>query len=217
MNRTFTTASVVSLPTRRTTPSWMTRSSFAWMDFGISISSSRNSVPPLAVSSSPGLSRAAPDQDLQLRAGERLRQVIPRPRLERLEARGDRRVPRHDDDDRARISGERGLQQLAARDLAHEPVDEGNVEGTPLQRVAGLVATPGHDDVVAFRLEYAVAAFPQRALVIHDQNADTRSGGRIDRRQRWHTPSREGSEGAVHRVVVCRRRITRSSTSKVWH
>src|SRR5207248_2762954 len=60
MKRTFTTASVVSLPTRRTTPSWITRSSFAWIGFGISISSSRNSVPPLAASSRPGLSRTAP-------------------------------------------------------------------------------------------------------------------------------------------------------------
>ena len=60
MNRTFTTASVVSLPTRRTMPSWITRSSFAWIAFDISISSSRNSVPPFAVSSKPGLSRTAP-------------------------------------------------------------------------------------------------------------------------------------------------------------
>src|SRR6266446_1705235 len=60
MNRTFTTASVVSLPTRRTTPSWMTRRSLAWIDLGISTSSSRNSVPPWAASSNPGLSRTAP-------------------------------------------------------------------------------------------------------------------------------------------------------------
>ena len=60
MNRTFTTASVVSLPTRLTTPSWITRNSFAWMGLDISVSSSRNSVPPFAVSSRPGLSRTAP-------------------------------------------------------------------------------------------------------------------------------------------------------------
>ncbi len=59
-NRTSTTASACSEPTRRTTPSWMTRSSFAWMDIGISVSSSRKSVPPLAVSRRPGLSRSAP-------------------------------------------------------------------------------------------------------------------------------------------------------------
>src|SRR2546422_732614 len=60
MKRTFTTASVASLPTRRTIPSWITRSSFAWIGFGISVSSSRNSAPPWAASSRPGLSRTAP-------------------------------------------------------------------------------------------------------------------------------------------------------------
>ena len=60
MNRTSTTASCCSLPTRRTTPSWMTRSSLAWSGIVISVSSSRKSVPPLAVSSRPGLSRSAP-------------------------------------------------------------------------------------------------------------------------------------------------------------
>ena len=58
--RTLTTASVVSLPTLRTTPSWITRSSFAWIGFDISASSSRSSVPPFAASRSPGLSRTAP-------------------------------------------------------------------------------------------------------------------------------------------------------------
>src|SRR2546422_218482 len=36
MNRTFTTASVVLLPTRRTMPSWIARSSFAWIGVDIS-------------------------------------------------------------------------------------------------------------------------------------------------------------------------------------
>ena len=60
MKRTSTTASCCSLPTRRTTPSWITRSSLAWSGMVISVSSSRKSVPPLAVSSRPGLSRSAP-------------------------------------------------------------------------------------------------------------------------------------------------------------
>src|SRR3989449_2158441 len=60
MNRTFTTASVVSLPTRRTTPSWITRSSLAWIGFDMSTSSSSSNVPPFAASSRPGLSRTAP-------------------------------------------------------------------------------------------------------------------------------------------------------------
>ena len=60
MKRTLTIASVVSLPTRRTTPSWITRNSFAWIGLDISISSSKNSVPPCAASSRPGLSRTAP-------------------------------------------------------------------------------------------------------------------------------------------------------------
>src|SRR2546421_10888786 len=38
----------------------MTRRSLAWIDFGISASSSRNNVPPCAASSRPGLSRTAP-------------------------------------------------------------------------------------------------------------------------------------------------------------
>src|SRR5882762_10496248 len=60
MKRTLTTASVVSLPTRRTTPSWITRNSFACVGLDISSSSSRKSVPPFAVSSRPALSRTAP-------------------------------------------------------------------------------------------------------------------------------------------------------------
>ncbi len=38
----------------------MTRSSFAWIACDISVSSSRNNVPPLAISSRPGFSRTAP-------------------------------------------------------------------------------------------------------------------------------------------------------------
>src|SRR2546427_3854668 len=38
----------------------MTRRSLAWIDFGISASSSRNNVPPFAASRRPGLSRTAP-------------------------------------------------------------------------------------------------------------------------------------------------------------
>ena len=47
-------------PTRSTTPSWSTRSSFAWSASGASPISSRNSVPPFATSNFPGRSAMAP-------------------------------------------------------------------------------------------------------------------------------------------------------------
>jgi hypothetical protein len=50
----------VSAPTRSTFRSSITRRSLAWIDTGISPTSSRNSVPPSAVSSRPGLALMAP-------------------------------------------------------------------------------------------------------------------------------------------------------------
>ena len=50
---------LVSLPTRRISRSWSARSSFAWRAGDISPTSSRNSVPALATSNSPALSRIA--------------------------------------------------------------------------------------------------------------------------------------------------------------
>src|SRR5204863_188327 len=187
MKRTFTTASVVSLPTRRTTPSWMTRSSFAWIDFGISISSSRNSVPPLAVSSRPGLSRTAP-------------------------VKAPLQWPNVSDSS----NGSGSAEQFAARHLPHEPIDQRDIEGAPLQRFARLVAAPAQGDVVPLRLEHAEAAFAQRALVIHHGDPDARTGGRVYRGQRGRTTGRLGGECAHHVVsVVSRRRNTRIRTSIV--
>ena len=47
-------------PRRRTSLSWSVRSSLTWSDGGISPISSRKSVPPVAASNRPGLSRSAP-------------------------------------------------------------------------------------------------------------------------------------------------------------
>ena len=50
----------LSPPTRSTTRSSMTRSSLTWIEWGSSPTSSRNTVPPSAVSSRPGLAAIAP-------------------------------------------------------------------------------------------------------------------------------------------------------------
>src|SRR5438552_2440923 len=51
--------------------------------------------------------RRAPQQDLEMRRGEGLGEVVPRPRLERLDVRGDRRMAGHDDHDGFRMVLER--------------------------------------------------------------------------------------------------------------
>ena len=92
MKRTSTTASCCSLPTRRTTPSWITRRSLAWSGIVISVSSSRNSVPPCAVSQQPRL--------VPVGAGER---TFPVPEHLALEQRLGQRgaVDRHQEPARA--------------------------------------------------------------------------------------------------------------------
>jgi hypothetical protein len=57
--RTSTRRSCVA-PTGRISPSCSTRSSLLWRDSGISVTSSRNSVPPSAISKSPFFSSCAP-------------------------------------------------------------------------------------------------------------------------------------------------------------
>src|SRR5437879_125350 len=189
MKRTLTTASVVSLPTRRTTPSWITRSSFAWIGFDISISSSRNIVPPFATSSRPGLSRTArhrdgvrgaPDQDLELAACERLGEIVPRAGAQRFDRGLHRRLPGDDDDDRLGVGRKRGGEQLHPGHLAHVEIHQDHVEGTALERLERLLAAPDRLDPIAFHLERAGAALPHRALVVHDQDAQARLRGGIN-------------------------------------
>ena len=164
--------------------------------------------------------RGASDQDLQLRAREGLRQVIPGPLLERFEARGDRGVPGHDDDDDAGLGGEREAQQLAPRHLPHVPVHQGDVKGAAPDRVARFVPPPAHRDAVALGLEHAEAAFAQRALVIDHQNANARSRGGIDGRENGQRRGtrRGGTQRAIHvGYPMWRGCITSSRTSKLWY
>src|SRR5437867_1996747 len=149
MKRTLTIASVVSLPTRRTTPSWITRNSFAWIGLDISISSSKNSVPPCQVGRlvarlarhEQGVHRPA-DEDLEMGGREGLREVVPCPLAQRIHARVDARVARHHDADGVAVRGEGGTEQGQAVDLRHVEVHEQDIEGAALDEVERFLTAP---------------------------------------------------------------------------
>src|SRR5438445_804352 len=155
MNRTFTTASVVSLPTRRTTPSWITRSSLAWIGFDMSTSSSSSTVLPLELRldgqgfarHGDGVGRAT-YQDLQVRRRERLGEIIPRAGAQRVETRIDAGVAGDHEDDGVRVRLQAGAQQAQAGDLGHIEVEEHDVELVALQRLARLVATATQAELI---------------------------------------------------------------------
>src|SRR5690606_21132824 len=104
---------------------------------------------------------------------ERLRQVLPRPELERLDARLDARIARHDDGDGVRLRRQSRLEQLEPRDLRHVEVDQDDVERLAPQELQRLFAPRRRRDVVALGLQDGGAALAQRALVIHDEDLDT--------------------------------------------
>ncbi len=60
--------------------------------------------------------RRAADEHLEVRRRERLRQVVPRAGPQRLEARRDRRIARHDDDERVC-----GVAAVIARSTSSPP------------------------------------------------------------------------------------------------
>src|SRR2546427_170693 len=116
--------------------------------------------------------RGAADQDLQLRAGERLGEIVPRARTQHLEARFDARLAGDDDGDRIPVGGEGGLEQLYPRYLRHVEIDEDDVERAPLQGLEGLAPAARSGDVVSLGAEYAGATLAQRALVVDHEHAD---------------------------------------------
>ena len=120
------------------------------------------------------------DENLELGRGERLGEVIPRARAQRLEARLDARLPGHDDDDRLAPRRQRRAQQLHPRDLAHEEIHEDDVELATLQQLARLLAAPAHRNGVALDAEHAGATLAQRSLVVHDEDAHARLGRGVD-------------------------------------
>src|SRR5438094_514857 len=126
MSRTSTLTSRVS-PTRRTWRSWMARSSFTCTVRGISVISSRNSVPPSAA-----LERVGNGQ-LQLVELERLGDVVVGAELHRLDGRlrgGEGGHHQHDGPRRELLGG---LQHTEAVDLPHAEIGDDQVEALALE------------------------------------------------------------------------------------
>ena len=113
-----------------------------------------------------------PQQNLQVTRGERLGQVIPGTRPQRLDARSDARVPRHDDRDRVRIRVQARLEQLHSRYLRHVQIEQHDVERAALHHRQRLVALAARGHRVPLQRQHARAALAQGVLVIHHQDAD---------------------------------------------
>ena len=105
-------------------------------------------------------------------------------------------MPSHDDHDRFRMRLERGPQQLHPLHLGHVQVEQHDVEAGPLERLERLVAATAHPHVVTLVLEHAGAAFPQGALVVHDEDLDARLGGGGERERVGYAEWLGGAVGA---------------------
>ncbi len=127
--------------------------------------------------------RSPADQHLQMGCRERLGQVVPRPGPECLDARAYTRVAGHDHDNHVGIGLQRSLQQLQPGDLRHVQVDQQNVELPLPEQGDGFLAATGERHHEAIHLQYAGAAFPQGALVVHQQNSDPGLDLRRDRKR----------------------------------
>lgn len=118
-----------------------------------------------------GVRRAA-DQHLQMRRGERLREIVPRAGTKRLDARRNARIPRHDDDDGLAVRFERRLEDVYSRDRLEIEVHQHDVELPAAHDLERLVSAPNEGDVVAVQLEDARASLAKSAIVIHHENAN---------------------------------------------
>ena len=110
--------------------------------------------------------RGTAEQHLEMRAGERLRDIVPRTDAQRLDARGNARVAGHHHDDGVRAHFERRLENLDAGHRRHAQIDKHDVERRTTNHLDGFVSATRHRDAVAFDLQEAGAPFPQRAVVV---------------------------------------------------
>ena len=118
-----------------------------------------------------GVDRPA-DENLEMRRREWLGEIVPGAQPQRFDARRDTRVSRHHDDDRLGAGLHRNAQQLVSGYVAHVEVEQHDVEAAMAQELECLVSTTRDADVIAVELQQVGATFPQRAIVIDDQEPD---------------------------------------------
>jgi hypothetical protein len=120
--------------------------------------------------------RRPAQQDLQVTRRVRLRQVVPRARLQRLDARRDARVAGRHDHDRIRLGLQAQLQQLEPRHLRDVQVEQHHIEPAPLQQLVRLLPPTTERDVVTLHPQDVATALPQRPVVVDHQHANRRLG-----------------------------------------
>src|SRR5207302_378041 len=177
MIRTSTAEGLVP-PTGQTCFSSMTRRSLTWSGSGSSPISSRNSVPRLAATKSPGLvctavvkaprtcpkswlsssvSGIAPQLSaMNTRSARQLAAWIARAPAKGGDGRLEGRVPGHHDDCHARVEHARSLQQVEAIEARHDEVRQDDVELLRLDTGQGLFSTAGRGHAVALGLKRRV-------------------------------------------------------------
>ncbi len=118
-----------------------------------------------------GVRRPA-DQNLQVRGGERLGEIIPGAHPQCFNARGNARIARHHDDEAIAVGFQRGVEDFQPGDQRHEEVDQNEVELTPADQVEGFLAASRQSHAIALTTEDRGAALPERALVINNEDPD---------------------------------------------
>ncbi len=129
----------------------------------------------------------APDQDLQVRGREWLREIVERPLAQGFHVGVDAGVARHDDDECVAARGERGAQQRQSADLRQVKVGQYNVERPVFQQVKRLGAATAQRHLVAVLAKHGGATLAQGVLIIDDEDADAGLQLQPDGQQRRQT------------------------------
>jgi len=125
------------------------------------------------------------EKQLEMGAGIRLWEIVPGADAQGLDARADAVIARHHDDDCARRRGHDRLEDVHSGHRRHANVHQHDVEARPLDHLDRVVTTAGDRDVESLDLQDARATFPQRAIVVYDEDANTAAeSGRNSRRVR---------------------------------
>ena len=126
----------------------------------------------------------------------RLREIGPRAGAERLGGGGDARVPRPHHDDGVAVGLEGGTEDLHAGDRRHVQVDQHDVEPATPDELQRLISATEGGHVEAVHLEDAGAALAESAVVVDDQETQTRLELGRDR-ERIAGVALAGGEGAA--------------------
>ena len=132
--------------------------------------------------------RGTAEQDLQVRAGEGLGEIVPGSRAQGLETRVQGGIAGHHDDNRVRMRLEAHPQQTHPGYVPHVQIEEHNVEPVALEHVARFIPATRQADLIAFVPKHRRAAFPQRPLVVHNEYVNAGLELRRERQEAHHVP-----------------------------